>query len=176
VIKQLFVVALFYPAAAYAQNARTSESALGPWKPLQFLIGTWDAKTQGGSAKAVGSGTYTFQLELRNHILARHSGGEECKGPADFNCAHSDLLYVYQDGPRQPYKAIYFDNEGHVIHYEVSTPSASSVIFLSDASRPGPQFRLSYSLDGSTMSGKFQIRMPGQAAFNSYLEWTGAKK
>lgn len=175
-IKKFFVVALFCTAAVYAQNAPTPESAPGAWQSLQFLIGTWEAKTLGGSAKAAGSGTYLFQLELRNHILARHSSGAECKGPADFNCAHSDLLYVYQEAAGQPYKAIYFDNEGHVIHYQVSTPTASSVIFLSDPSRPGPQFRLSYALNGSIMSGKFQMRMPGQAEFISYLEWRGAKK
>jgi hypothetical protein len=174
--RNLFVAALFCPAAAYAQNAHTPDSALDPWKSLRFLIGTCEAKSQGGSAKSESSGTYTFQLELRNHILARHSSGEDCKGPADFNCAHSDLLYVYKDERGQPQKAIYFDNEGHVIYYQVSIPTASSAIFLSDPSRPGPQFRLSYTLNGSTMSGKFQIRMPGQAEFNSYLEWSGAKK
>jgi hypothetical protein len=175
-MRNLSVVVLFFPAAVYAQNAPTPDAALDPWKSLQFLLGTWEAKTQGGSAKAEGSGTYTFRLELRNHILARHSSGEDCKGPADYNCAHSDLLYVYQDERGQPQKAIYFDNEGHVIHYQVSIPTTSSVIFLSDPSRPGPQFRLSYTLMGSTMSGKFQMRMPGQADFSSYLEWSGAKK
>jgi hypothetical protein len=172
VIKKAAVLVLCGLAASAACAAGP---AADPWKPLQFLIGTWEAKTQGGSAKADGSGTYTFQLELRNHILARHSGGEACKGPADFNCEHGDLLYVYREAPGQTYKAIYFDNEGHVIRYDVTTASAS-VTFLSDPSSPGPQFRLQYSLDGSIMSGKFQMRMPGQTQFNSYLEWSGAKR
>lgn len=146
------------------------------WRPLQFLLGTWQAMTQGGSADATGSGTYTFQMELGNHVLARHSAGEHCKGPADFNCKHDDLLYVYQDAPGQSFKAIYFDSEGHVIHYDVSTPSATSVLLTSDPSRAGPQFRLSYELHDSKMSGKFQIRAPGQADFKSYLEWSGAKQ
>ncbi len=160
----------------HARDAFAAESAVDPWKSLHFLIGTWEAKTQSGSAKATGSGTYTFQPELRNHILARHSYSEVCKGPADFNCEHGDLLYVYQEASGQPYKAIYFDNEGHVIHYDVSVPTASSVIFLSDPSRPGPQFRLSYELNGSNLSGKFQMRMPGQAEFKSYLEWSGSAR
>ena len=45
----------------------------GPWQPLRLLIGTWDAKTQGGSANAVVSGSYTFQLELGGNLLARHT-------------------------------------------------------------------------------------------------------
>ena len=175
-IKTVAILVLFCAGTLAVDRAIAAQPAADPWEALQFLLGTWEAKTQGGSAKAEGSGTYTFQLELRSHILARHSGGEACKGPADFNCEHGDLLYIYRDAAGQPYKAIYFDNEAHVIHYDVTTPSASTVMFLSDASSPGPQFRLLYSLDGPLMSGKFQIRMPGQAQFNSYLEWSGAKK
>jgi hypothetical protein len=157
-------------------NATAAESSRDTWQPLRFLMGSWEAKTQGGSAKAEGSGTYVFQLELQNHVLARHTAGETCKGPADFNCEHGDILYIYQETDGQSYKAIYFDSEGHVIHYDVTTPAPNTVTFLSDASRPGPQFRLVYELDGSIMHGKFQLKMPGRADFNSYLEWTGAKK
>lgn len=175
-IKQLLPVAFLCATGLCAQNAPTTKPAADPWKPLQFLMGTWEAKTQGGSAGAAGSGTYTFQLELDNHVLARHSTYAGCKGPADFDCKHGDLLYVYQDAPGQPYKAIYFDNEGHVIHYDVSTPAETAAIFLSDPSEPGPQFRLVYELKDLTMYGKFQLRMPGQAEFKSYLEWSGLKK
>lgn len=146
------------------------------WKPLGFLIGTWDAKTQGGSSGAAGSGTYSFQLELRDHVLARHSTNSGCKGPADFDCEHGDLLYIYPDAKPMAWNAIYFDNEGKVIHYDVSTPKPGTAVFLSSPSQPGPQFRLSYELKGSTMQGKFQIRMPGQTEFKSYLEWSGERK
>ncbi len=146
------------------------------WKPLQFLIGTWEAKTTGGSSGAVSTGTYSFQLELRNHILSRHTIAADCKGPADYNCEHSDLLYVYQDAPGKPYRAIFFDNEGHVIHYGVSVPHPASVAFTSDPSTPGPEYRLSYELKGEVMFGKFDIRMPGRTEFTTYLEWSGGRK
>jgi len=176
VVLKVFTVFILVCVSGFSRQASAAEPAADPWKSLRFLIGTWEAKTQGGSANALGSGTYTFQTELRNHILARHSSSEACKGPADYDCEHGDLMYVYSEASGQAYKAIYFDNEGHVIHYDVSVPTASSVIFLSDPSRPGPQFRLSYELNGLNLSGKFQFRMPGQAEFKSYLEWTGAKK
>lgn len=175
-IKALIFVTLLCGANLYAQTTPTTASITASWKSLQFLMGTWEAKTQDGSAEAAVSGTYTFALDLRNHILARHSSNDGYKGPADFDCEHGDLLYVYQDAPRQPFKAIYFDNEGHVIHYDVSTPTATTALFLSDASQPGPQFRLMYELKGSTMNGRFQMRAPGQAEFKSYLEWSGVKK
>ena len=77
--------------------------------------------------------------------------------------------------PGEPLKAIYFDNEGHVIHYNVSAPDATTAQFLSESSQRGPQFRLIYELKGSTMSGKFEMRMPGNADWKSYLEWSGKK-
>lgn len=176
-LKQVLILAAILSGGGlYAQNAPAAQSSTDPWKPLRFLIGTWEAKTQGGSAAAAASGTYTFQLELRDHVLARRAGTGERKGPDDFNCDHRDLLYVYPEAPGQPYKAIYFDNEGHVIHYEVTTPAPGTAIFLPDPSRGGPRFRLVYELKGSVMSGKFQMQMPGQAEFRSYLEWSGARK
>ena len=169
------IIAVVLSCAALAAQSPGRPPA-DPWRPLRFLLGTWDAKTQGGSAGADASGAYTFQLELKDHVLARHSSAAGCRGPADFNCDHGDLLYVYQESPGQALKAIYFDNEGHVIHYEVTTPDPATAVFLSPPAQAGPQFRLVYHLNGKTMEGKFQMRMPGQGDFRSYLEWSGAHK
>jgi hypothetical protein len=161
--------------AAPASPAQSPSPAVhDPWQPFAFLIGTWEAETGGGTAAAKVIGLYSFAPELNNHILARRSGNANCKAPASFDCEHSDLLYLYPQGPS--IKAIYFDNEGHVIHYDVTTPTATSAIFLSDSATPGPQFRLVYERKDSILSGKFQMRMPGQSEFNSYLEWSGSKK
>jgi len=146
-----------------------------PWTPLGFLEGTWVAHTQGGSAAAQGNGTYTFKFELKHHVLVRRSDSAACKGPENYDCDHSDVLYVYRETEDQPLKAIYFDNEGHVIHYGVSTPDSTTAMFVSDVSPSGPQFRLVYQLNDAVMTGKFQMRMPGQAEWKSYLEWSGAK-
>jgi hypothetical protein len=166
----LFMLAL--PLAAQT----VPPSGMDSFKALAFLEGTWEA-TATSSEGATAMGTYTFRTELGNHVLARHSSsGAGCKGPETFDCDHHDLLYVFQDAPGQPLKAIYFDNEGHVIHYVVSTPGATSAMFLSESSQPGPQFRLLYELKEATMWGKFQMRMPGQSDWKSYLDWSGAKR
>jgi hypothetical protein len=164
-VTRLFAIVL--AAAATMLGAEPS------WKPLEFLIGSWEAKTQGGSAGASGSGAYTFRLELKEHVLARHSSTAGCKGPRDFNCEHGDLLYVYPAG--SAYRAVYFDNEGHVINYDVSTPAPMTAVFLSKATEPGPQFRLTYELKGGTMHGRFEIRLPGQTEFQPYLVWSGER-
>lgn len=140
---------------------------------LRFLEGKWIAHGTGQGTTS--DGTYTFGRELDGHILARHSRSANCKGPADFDCEHGDLLYVYADAPGQPLKAIYFDNEGHVIHYDVSTPELTKVVFLSEAGA-GPQFRLTYALSGGVMTGSFEMHMPGNGPWRPYLTWSGSKQ
>ena len=163
-------------AVAACLRAQTAGPKADPLETLRFLEGTWEAKTAGTTKGPAVAGTYFFRKELDGHILARHSKTASCTGPADFDCDHGDLFYVYSDGHGQPLKAIYFDNEGHVIHYNVSEASPTKVEFLSDAAIPGPRFRLIYELNNAIMSGKFQTRMPGQTDWKSYLEWSGAKK
>jgi hypothetical protein len=168
------LLAIFGGACLLAQAPPASGG--DPFQSLSFLEGEWSAATAGGAGTPNVIGTYVFRKELGGHVLARHSSNASCKGPSDFDCEHGDLLYVFVEGPEHDLKAIYFDNEGHVIHYSVSAPTSSSVIFLSDPSIPGPQFRLVYELKDKVMSGKFQMHMPSQSEWKSYLEWSGARK
>ncbi len=155
-------------------QAPAANGSADAFASLKFLEGTWTAHGTGQGATA--DGVYAFRRELGGHVLTRHSGATVCKGPESFDCEHGDLLYVYADAPGTPLKAIYFDNEGHVIHYEVTTPDSTSVVFLSEASGGGPRFRLMYSLKAGVMSGSFAMQPPGQAAWHAYLEWSGAKQ
>ncbi len=165
------------PAATNSKQAPTTTQNAGktdPWLPIRFLLGSWEAKTTGGVAQAQASAGYSFRLELREHVMARHTRSGVCAAPDDFDCQHSDLLYIYSEG--NGLKAIFFDNEGHIIHYDISVPKPGTAVFLSDAAQPGPQFRLSYTLLNGAMNGMFEIKMPGQADFSSYLEWSGHQR
>jgi hypothetical protein len=174
-LKRLAAFTILF-AFALTQHDRALCASPDPWTALGFLEGTWAADTRGGGAGAQSNGTYTFKFELKHHVLVRRSDSAACKGPANYDCDHTDVLYIYRDAENQPLKAIYFDNEGHVIHYGVATPDSTTAMFVSEASASRPQFRLIYELRDSVMSGKFQMRMPGQAEWKSYLEWSGAKK
>jgi hypothetical protein len=140
----LALLGLALPLFGQAPATATSDA----WKSLAFLEGTWEAKAEGSSG-ASANGTYSFALELGGHVLARHSRTADCKAPSSFDCAHGDLLYVYEEAPGGPLKAIYFDSEGHVIHYAVSTPTATTAVFVSEPAKPGPPFKLSYELRGA---------------------------
>ncbi|MGB8259022.1 MAG: hypothetical protein WCE75_01665 [Terracidiphilus sp.] len=155
------------PAKAPAQPTPPPD----PWAAVRFLVGSWEAKATGGAALAQAVGAYSFRFELHEHLLARHATSGACTAPDDFDCRHADLLFVYPEG--QALKAIYFDNEGHVLHYDVSVPQPGAAVLVTDASQPGPQYRLTYTLAAGVMTGKFEIRMAGQADFATYLEWSG---
>ena len=116
-----------------------------PFQSVRFLVGTWNA-TAAGSGDI---GSYTFEPDLKDHVIVRHSTNGE----------HGDLLYIYSETPETPLKAIYFDSEGHVIHYVVTNPSPTTVVFVSD------MYRLTYELKSGTMSGRFQVKPPGQGDF-----------
>jgi hypothetical protein len=151
-----------------------------PFSPLQFLLGTWSAKTAGGgTAQAVVLGTYTFAPDLGGHALQRTGTLDSCKGPKAFDCNHHDQLTVYV-GPSGTLAALYLDNEGHAIQYAVTTPDARTAVFLSQGPAAAPRFRLMYHLEGSgsaaVMTGKFQAAAPGSEEFHSYLEWFGTKQ
>ena len=164
------------PAPTPASIPVKTPAKADPWAGLRFLLGSWEAKTTGGVAQAQASAGYAFRLELRDHVLARHSRSGACSAPDDFDCQHSDLLYIYPTGSGSAFEAIYFDNEGHVIHYGVTTPKPGTLIFLSDPAQPGPQYRLSYTFLDGVMSGQFELKMPGQTDFTSYLEWNGKRQ
>jgi hypothetical protein len=171
-LRSLAFLLIFAISAAMAQTETPTPATRAS---IHFLEGSWTAVAQGANGAAA-NGSYTFAPELGGHILARHSqaAGSKCKGPADFDCDHGDLLYIFEESNHQ-LKAIYFDNEGHTIHYDVLTTAPTTVVFLSEPA-PGPRFRLVYTRAGDTMSGKFQMQPPGSTEWRSYLEWSGAKQ
>jgi hypothetical protein len=87
---------------------------------------------------------------------------------------HDDLLIVYLEIVGRT-RAIYFDNEGHVIHYEVDfSPDQKTLAFVSDPTPSAPQFRLTYLRAGDdSLTVRFEMAPPGQAgAFSVYTEGT----
>ena len=145
----LFILLL--APAIYAQPAPSK------FESLQFLIGNWTG--EGTGQPGAGQGEFSFQSELNGQVLVRRSYNQLASGPR-----HEDLMIVYLEGtPR----AIYFDSEGHVIHYTVSSPAANTAVFES-ADAPG--YRLSYALEGKKLNGKFEV------GGKTYLTWTTVKK
>ncbi len=168
----------------FSSGADPCAGAQDPLRPLDFLLGTWAAKTTGaGSAGANAAGTYTFRRDLDGHALQRTSSTDTCKGPQSFDCQHHDQLTVFADANSphgSGFYALYLDSEGHVIYYVVTVPDAHTAVFASQSSSGAPHFRLTYHLEGSgaaaVMKGSFEGSAPGSEEYRAYLRWAGTRQ
>jgi hypothetical protein len=146
------------------------------WGALQYLVGDWTG--EGGGGPGQGNGSFSFKPDLQGKILVRknHSEYPATKDRAAF--VHDDLTIVYREAPEAGVRAIYFDNEGHTIRYEVQAArDGSAVVFVSGVAPSAPRYRLTYTrVDQDRLKVKFEIAPPGKPdQFASYIE-AGARR
>jgi len=139
------------------------------WKGYTFLLGDWVG--EGNGTPGEGTGKLTFYLALQNQILIRKNHTEY---PATANkpaFTHDDVLIHYCEN--NLVRAIYFDSEGHTIHYTANfLPDSSELILLGDITPSAPRFRFTYTKIGNEkLKVTFEIAPPGKPEeFSKYLE------
>jgi hypothetical protein len=171
---QLLTV-LFATGIALAQPA-PAKPAADLWTPLQFLLGDWVG--EGGGAPGQSAGGFSFQPDLQRQILVRKSRAEYPATKDRPAFANDDLTILYPQPGTGLLRAIYFDNEGHVVNYTVEVSGdRSTVQFVSDPSVSGPRFRLTYRRTGEdSLAIQFEISKPGQPdSFAPYIQ-AGARR
>ena len=94
----------------------------------------------------------------------------------NFDCQHSDMLYIYPADSGPGLEAIYFEQRGAMRdplrRFDTQTRCRS---FPFPAVVKGPQFRLTYKLKGAVMTGSFQMQMPPKAIGALTLNGAAAK-
>jgi hypothetical protein len=149
---------------ALATNCFGQENST--WTKWSWLIGEW--KGEGSGQPGQGGGTFSFVHDLDQKILVIKSHSEYPSTENKPKIIHEDLMIVYLYSGT-PSKAIYFDNEGHVINYTLSY-SDKSITFTSDVIPSVPVFRLTYTwLDNETVNTKFELSKDGEH-FMTYIE------
>jgi len=143
------------------------------WTSLQFLIGHWTG--EGATAdQGSGAGAFSFTPDLQGKVLLRRNFAEYPKKDGKLAYRHDDLMIIYRDGAAHELRAIYFDNEEHIIHYAIK-PSANTAVFLSEGPPDAPRFRLTYTSAGpDRLKLKFEIAPPGKD-FATYIEATAKR-
>jgi hypothetical protein len=107
---------------------------------------------------------------LGEQIIVRTNHAELPAAGARQAAAHDDFMVIYPGSAADQGRAMYWDNEGHVIEYSASwAPDGNTLTFVSKAG-PGPQFRLIYKkVDADALTVSFEMAPPGQAgAFKPY--------
>ena len=148
-----------------------------PWVAWRFLVGEWTG--QGSGQPGEGTGSSSFAFDLGGKILVRRNRADYPATKDRPAVSHEDLLIVYQasDGPSA--RAIYLDNEGHVIQYRAQFSEDQKVLtFLSDPAPSTSRFRLTYTKGSNgTLTVKFGIATPGQPdTFSTYVEGVVRRK
>lgn len=140
-----------------------------PWRDWRPFLGTWKATGSGEPGQGVGD--FTFQTELQNTILTRHSYAEYPASGDKPAYRHDDLMVIYVDPATNRPKAYFWDNEGHFIRYDVEL-SGGKLLFVSDAAQPGPHFRLTYAKTrDDALNLTFEIAPPNEREnFKKYIE------
>lgn len=163
----IIIYLAFLQSSSFCQSSPTLEN-------LNYLIGNWYGEGEGKPGE--GSGYFSFSKDLNNNIIVRksHSVYPAVKDKPEI--IHDDLMIIYFDVVGNTTKAIYFDNEKHVINYSVSIPSEKEIVFTSDQITNMPIFRLTYSqiLD-DTVNVMFEISQDGKN-FIRYVEGKSIRK
>ncbi len=145
------------------------------WEKWQYLLGEWNG--EGSGQPGAGAGSFTLKTKLGGCILERKGKTEISATAASPALIHEDVMIIYKNRDGNPVKAIYFDNENHVINYEI-TYSDKKIIMTSEINPAMPRFRLAYEmLDNNLMNTRFEIAMPSAPeAFKMYMEGKSRKK
>lgn len=154
-----------------------SQSPKNEWAKLSMLKGEWMG--EGSGQPGQGEGEFTFEFSLDGKIMV---GKNHSSYPALANrpaIVHDDLMIIYSSNSAGPLRSIYFDNEGHVIHYTVHSADDNNTIqFTSEVQSSHPGFRLTYQFsDRDHLHIHFEISPEGNADhFKSYLQGSAVRK
>jgi len=163
--RALAVVVLLHLGGGSASLAAESTDPLAVAAPL---VGRWEADPDPKSPGA--TGWTVFERAAQGHALVRKNHAQYPAAKDRPASAHDDVMLLFSDNGQL--RAEYVDNEGHVIRYQVQAPSASTLVFLSEASAPGPRFRLTYSWPSKDrLDLTFEIAPPGPTSeFKPYIQ------
>jgi hypothetical protein len=151
-----------------------AQNSIAGWEKWEYMLGEW--KGEGSGQPGMGNGTFTLKSKLGGSILERKGKTEIAATATRAALVHEDVMIIYKNREGNPVKSIYFDNENHVINYDI-TYSENKIVMTSEISPSMPRFRLIYEkLAEKEMNIRFEMAMPNAPEeFKMYLEGKNRK-
>ncbi len=158
-----------------ASQSSATPGARALHEMTDYLLGEWVGEASGEPGQ--GAGSATFEASLDGNVVIRRSRTDFPATGSNPAIHHVDLLVIYAEGGLV--KADYFDNEGHVIHYEVAFAQESATLtFTSPIVEGQPRQRLTYRpLGKDRVEVSFDLAPPGQpTAFKTHVKGVSRRK
>jgi hypothetical protein len=134
-----------------ATDAPQPASGTDRWKAFRFLIGSWSGDGAGPAGQ--GSGDLAVETDLNDSIL-------KMTNLVNFTGTDKKTTYRSTMVVSAGSKALFIDNEGHVLHYTVSV-GPRTITFVSVPEPNSPRFRFTYTdLGGKQVKCAFDIAPP----------------
>jgi hypothetical protein len=174
-VKSFLVLVALVLLAAHSAGQQSKDQSWDAWR---FLLGDWVGEGDGQPGQA-SSGGFSFAFDLQGKVLVRRNHAEYAATGDRPAFRHDDLMVIYDDSRGKGKRAIYFDNEGHVINYEVTvSQDLKTLTFIGDTPATGPRFRFIYNkVTDDALRFRFDIAPPGKPdAFTKYIEGTARRK
>lgn len=170
-MKKILIPVILLFAVVQSSMAQDVKSG---WEKWQYMMGEW--KGEGSGQPGEGSGMFTLKPKLEGSILERKGRTEIAATASKPALIHEDVMIIYKNREGNPAKAIYFDNENHVINYDIAY-SDNKIILTSEVNSSMPRFRLTYEkLDDKGLNIQFEMAMPNAPeVFKMYLEGKNKK-
>ena len=171
------IILLFITLLLTGVNHAFAQNKVVPGPEWNFVLGDWIGDGTGVPGEA--KGWFTFNKDLDGNILIRKNHNVIPANNGKPTAIHDDLLVVYLDNAGALTKAIYFDNENHVINYAISfNPTDKSLTFTSEAQKNMPRFRQTYkATENNGLNIDFEFAPPNQPeTFSKYLSGKAHRK
>ncbi len=162
------------PEKAAQAPGRASQPAFTPaW---QAILGAWFSV---GEDQPPGPplATFTFNLDLDGRIIVRRNHNDIPASGDKPAAVHDDLMMIFPTERPAEWRALYADNEGHVIQYRARWSADNKRLsFVGDITPGQPRYRLVYTFaTPDDLVIAFEIAPPGRPdGFKPYL--TGKAK
>jgi hypothetical protein len=166
ILRSILLLLAFTPFCFSQQSP-----APNPWSDWSFLLGEWNVGEGGGVPGQATSGYFSLLPDLGGKILLRKNHSQYAGSLGKPPVVHDDLMIIFREGGST--KAFYADNEGHIIHYNVSlSADGKRIIFLSEQNPGHPQYRLTYEKAGQdAVNVVFEVASPDKPErFYRYVE------
>lgn len=144
---------------------------------LNYLVGDWTDESRTGEPGTASASGESWRVELGGRVLIRMGWCEFPETPQRQAFRHEDLLIIYPEG-EEGMRGIFWDNEGHTIHYTNVTalPEGTGMVLSSDRAVPGPRQQLLYGFEKpDRLKATFSLLLPGAPDFVPYLTWISAR-